>query len=1083
MEEQKYPQSGITIRRTAELLPQVFRTEANEKFLAGSLDALTQPGYLDKTVGFIGRRYGKTFDGDDIYLDSDNTLRSRYQLEPAVVVKKDQDVQNFYDYIDFKNQLRFFGNEIDRDDLITDQDHYTWDPPIDWDKFVNYREYYWIPDGPPPVKILGQSQEIISTYKVTLGTGSVFIFTPDGLKNNPTITLFRGQTYNFVINAPDNGFVLRTAYDTGSLLYKPDFSYSRGQMVVFDGKLWRAKKDIPFTEGSTITEESEDWEYLEPAAQASALDYNKGVTNNGIIQGTLTFEVPLDAPDVLFYQSFTDPNRFGRFLIADIESNTKIDLVNEVIGKSSYTSSNGVALSNGMIVYFLGQVTPAKYADDTWVVEGVGDEIKLVRFQDLVPPRISDVLPEILFDNEGFDTQPFDDATSYPGTKDYVTINRSSLDSNAWSRYNRWFHRSVLEYSHRFNNSDFDAPDTSRAKRPIIEFKSNLKLANHGTKAKQIVDYVDTFTDDVFSIIEGSKGYVVDGEELYEGARVLFTADTDRLANNRVYQVTFINHSSAAASFKDEWSTISSYRAGETIRFNGQSFFSVVDSPSYSLDVLSTRESTRTFRTRKNLDIKVDMAITFGGQTFGGIDPEVVYYVISVDNSSETATEFKISTQKRGFEFRPTTGASGLGGMVAHIAVHPTDTNVWKPATSGRQISLRKVEDTEPIIGESVLVRRGLKNRGLMYHFDGKNWKVSQRKVSLNQSPLFDVFDLNGISFSDTETYPVSTFVGSSIISYKKGNSVRDAELGFSLSYLNIDNVGDILFDFNWDKDSFVYEIDRREITKKISTGFYFFSDKERFGNAWTKADNRFYQPIIESQVLENDSQEVDLRAILWDSVDPKKINKIILYIDGKIYKGEYSRNSSTFVFPLILSKGTNVTVKVFADAEPDRGYYEIPIGLERNPLNQEVETFTLGQAIDHVDTALDLFDGIDGEYPGPSNLRDVTGYQPLARRFVKHSGITPLAIMLLCDKQVNIIKSLEYASRSYTEFKNTFMQLAETIDYGQNPVIAVDDIITAMTKVKNPKNAFVDSDMIGAGASRNISYTVDDEGIKVFAL
>lgn len=1083
MDENTYPKSGIPIRRTIDLLPQIFKTETNDKFLSGSLDAWTQPGTLEKTVGYIGRRYGKTYRGTDIYLDDDETLRSRYQLEPAAVVKHNEKITNFYDYIDFKNQLRFFGNEIERDDLITDQDHYTWDPPIEWDKFVNYREYYWMPDGPPPVKILGQSQEIVSTYKVSLGTGSVFIFTPDGLKNNPTITLFRGQTYKFLVNAPDNGFVLRTAYDTGSLLYNPEFSYSRNQMVVFDGKLWRAKKDIPFTEGSTITEESEDWEYLEPAAQASALDYNKGVTNNGLIQGTLTFEVPLDAPDVLFYQSFTDPNRFGRFLIADIESNTKIDLVNEVIGKTNYTSSNDVTLSNGMVVYFLGQVTPEKYAEDTWVVEGVGEEIKLVRFQDLIPPRMSDGLPEVLFDNEGFDTQPFDDATSYPDTKDYITINRSSEDSNGWSRYNRWFHRSVLDFSYRFNNSEFDLSDLARAKRPIIEFKKNLKLVNHGTKAKPVVDYIDNFTDDVFSIIEGSQGYIVDGEELYEGARVLFTADTDSLVKNNVYKVTFINHSSAAASFKDEWSTLGTYRAGETIRYNGQSYFSVTEAKPFLFEVLSTRESTRTFRTTKNQDIKVDLAITFSGQTFGSIDPDVVYYIISVDNSSENFTEFKISTQKKGFEFKPTTSASGLGKMIAHMAVHPTDTNVWRPATPGRQISLRKVDDTEPVIGDSLLVRRGLKNRGAMYHFDGEVWAKSQQKVKVNQSPLFDVFDDNGVSFSDQESYPVTSFVGSKILSYKESSSVVDNELGFGISYLNIDNVGDILFNFDWDTEIFTWKEENTKNAKKVSTGYYLFSDKGNYGNSWTKSDNRFYQPIIDSVVLDESSDTIDIRPIAWRQTPVENIYKTLLYINGQRYTGEYSRQDSLFVFPSVFEKGTVITIKVYADAIPDQGYYEIPQGLEKNPLNQEITSFTLGQAIDHVETALDLFDDFQGSYPGPSNLRDISGYQILGRRFAKHSGITPLALLLLCDKQTNIIKSLEFASSSYASFKNSFMQIAETMDYGQNPVNAVDEIITSMSKTKVTTNAFVDSDMVGAGAFKKISYVVEDEGIKVFSL
>jgi hypothetical protein len=178
MADKTFPKSGLPIRRTVELLPVVFQTDTNDKFLSGVLDPLVQPGVLDKVVGYIGRRHGKTYNGSEIYVDTDNTLRSRYQLEPGVVYKNNDTVENFYDYLDFKNQLAFFGNTDERDDKITSQSHYAWNPPVDWDKFVNYREYYWQPSGPPTTVVYGQTANVISTYKVVLGTtGNSFVFT------------------------------------------------------------------------------------------------------------------------------------------------------------------------------------------------------------------------------------------------------------------------------------------------------------------------------------------------------------------------------------------------------------------------------------------------------------------------------------------------------------------------------------------------------------------------------------------------------------------------------------------------------------------------------------------------------------------------------------------------------------------------------------------------------------------------------------------------------------------------------------------------------------------------------------------
>jgi hypothetical protein len=199
-----------------------------------------------------------------------------------------------------------------------------------------------------------------------------------------------------------------------------------------------------------------------------------------------------------------------------------------------------IEFTNGLVVEFRGNVSPSKYSKDTWLVEGVGTAITLTRFIDLVVPVLTTEVPEVLFDNEGFDTQPFDDAAAYPVFKDYITISKNSIDNNPWSRYNRWFHRSVLEYAYKLRGQDFPANENARAKRPIIEFVKNLQLFNHGKNAKQSVDYIDTITADVFSLIEGSTGYNIDGEFLFEGARILVVADTDQLTNNKIYQIMTI---------------------------------------------------------------------------------------------------------------------------------------------------------------------------------------------------------------------------------------------------------------------------------------------------------------------------------------------------------------------------------------------------------------------------------------------------------------------------------------------------------------------------------------------------------------
>jgi len=903
MENKVFKSSGLPIRRTVELLPEIFQTPANEKFLGATLDALVQPGTLEKTTGYIGRKYGSTYNSSDIYLDKTNTLRSAYQLEPAVVIRKDNKISELNDYIDFKNQIKFFGNISDRDDLITNSPTYTWAPPIDWDKFVNYREYFWQPVGPDTVVIEGQAREVISSYRVRTSGDTEWLFYPDGLKKNPSITLYRGQTYEFDVNSPGDPFFIRTS--------------------------------------NVLGEQS---------------NYNKGVTNNGTQVGRVTFVVPNDAPDMLYYQSANKRDRIGVFRIAEVKDNTFLDINKDILGKQRYTSSNGVTLTNGLRLRFIGRTSPEAYSSGSWIVEGVGESIRLINWEEIELPPISNPNPEVLFDNGGFDDQPFDESLSYPRSKDYVTINRASKDKNPWSRYNRWIHRSVIEYTAAINNSAAVINETLRAKRPIIEFKADIQLYNHGSVAKQSVDLIDDFTTDVFSTIEGSVGYNIDGEPITEGFRILFTADTDPLIKNKIFQVKFI--------------TVQN----------------------------STNETTR------------------------------------------------------------------------------------------RQISLVETEDSVSSAGEGLVIKRGKKYGYSMFHFDGTTWIKSQGKLAVNVPPMIDVFDADGVSLSDTDKYNTTTFAGTKIFGYKVATSgTADSELGFPLSYLNINNTGDILFEFTWDSDSFIYQNNAVSISQLVNQGFYRFNQTltdATYENNWKNTDLEYLQAIVQTITVTETTDTVVSTACMWNQATR---DKTLYFINGHQtvpIEVTVSRNKKIIKFNNVLSIDDVVTIKVYTDAEPNEGFYEIPFGLERNPLNQSLTTFTLGQVNDHVGSMIELDTNFVGTFPGSGNLRDLVDYEKYGRRFLKHAGIPSLSINLICNKETNIINSIRFAANEYNKFRNNFLTLAIDLPYDNgDPIEFVDTILSSITKSKTLKSPFVDSDMIGSGAFSAIKYTVEDTGINTFAL
>lgn len=128
-----------------------------------------------------------------------------------------------------------------------------------------------------------QQSEVERTFEVgNVGaTAYTFGFTD---VQNPELELVRGRTYEFNVDTPGHPFLIKTNQSTGT--------------------------------GDT---------------------YDDGVTNNGAATGTITFTVPQDAPDVLFYNCEFHGSMTGRIRIVDEDTSSSFDVGN--IGASSYTFS------------------------------------------------------------------------------------------------------------------------------------------------------------------------------------------------------------------------------------------------------------------------------------------------------------------------------------------------------------------------------------------------------------------------------------------------------------------------------------------------------------------------------------------------------------------------------------------------------------------------------------------------------------------------------------------------------------------------------------------------------------------------
>jgi hypothetical protein len=352
------------IKKSVNLLPEYLQTDKNSKFLSSTIDQFIQTPQVERLEGFVGSKITPNYNpSTDFYLDEKSSLRNSYNLEPALVFRdSNNNVTDVVSYDDLINEIGIQGGKNSNLDKLFRSEFYSYDPLIDWDKLINFTDYYWLPTGPN------------------------------------LITLAATET------------------------------------------------------------------------------------------------------------------------LADI------------VGEVSYEMENGYLLSNGMKISVEGIV---------YLVEGVGLSIKLIEYNVLDSYDKTATVFDETFDNVQFDDYPFDGDKKLPLTPDYITINRASSDLNPWTRYNRWFHKEIIRVTSEINNIPVIYPLSSRANRPVIEFKADLKLYNFGKSGIRNVDVIDDSTTDAFGTVDGTYGYYVDGILLQQGHRVVFNNDDDLAVRGKIFQVNF----------------------------------------------------------------------------------------------------------------------------------------------------------------------------------------------------------------------------------------------------------------------------------------------------------------------------------------------------------------------------------------------------------------------------------------------------------------------------------------------------------------------------------------------------------------
>ena len=1129
----------MATRRTVDLLPEIFRTSTNSQFLAATLDQLTQEPVIKRTYGYVGQRVGPGINPADNYIVEPTATRTNYQLEPGVAFLKPQTstVEDAITYPGILDALALKGADTTRQDRLFESQYYSWDPFCDFDKFTNYSHYYWLAQGPNPVDVSGTTIPLTDTFDVTR-TETAYEFSGiSGL--NPVITLIRGGNYDFSVNQVGYNFwiqtnpgvngripstpnissrnvlgVINNGEDQGTITFNvplknaQDFYYTLpsigtvdlitdlkfdqlnniyvseflaqnptgidgitnldGRTVVFtnatvdpvDGGWQVTTQFDPLIEdpdnnglrGSFDTTLFDQTTYITSQEQRYSvwqIRYANDVDGNPFMQltsiqsisnlskfnigfGTVYAstqwyknasgyfeEIPLLTAilDTLWYQDSQNPEIFGQIKLVDSGQELIID-INEIIGSQNYTSPNGVVFTNGLKVQFRGPTIPAGFENLEYYVEGVGT-------------------------GPGTQKVGFIDGEAYFGPS-YI-LNGQRV---AGTGQNGTFQQYVYD---NLEDSLINSGSGGPAGAPLTNLAIPGLAVSNGIKLLPVNNFVtpETYTKSS-TIPYDSTSY--DSQPFDAGLNA--PEIQDYITINRASQD--LN----AWTRSNRWFHVDVIRA--TAEYNNQVVF--VD------NALRAKRPIIEFRANLNL-------YNFGTQ---GKQPVDIIDFNATDAFSNINGSAGYSTDG----YTLINGSRVIFAADLDPAVRDTiyEVQFIDPDNSGNLvIDLILVMNGTALISQTIVCLSGNTQQGLSFWFDGISWISAQQKTNVNQPPLFDVYDSNGISFSNIATYPSSTFAGSKLFGYSIGTaSITDPYLGFSLRYLNINNVGDIVFENYLYTDTFLYVVDNVSQTTAISTGFvrqYF--DRVGFGNfiGWQLAiqENRSRQ--IFEFVYENLPLQLDIAIDNNSIFAPLQMYIEGVFVDPANYVYEIGTNSTTItVLDTKIINSTLIEVAAVSNQASTIGYYEVPINLENNPLNENSNVFTLGTIRTHYESIGENLRTIRGPIIGANNTRDLGNITRYGNIIVQHSSPLALTGVFLREQQFELFNSLEFNSREYTKFKAFLLDLVVQGDFENlTPTEVLDIVMQQISLGRSNISPFYWSDMITAGETyteRSVTYT-----------
>ena len=122
------------------LLPEVYKSDTNEALFANLFNRFLTKQEVHKVTGYAGHGNPEAIVSRQI--PEPTVHRQAFQLQP-IVNNKIGSIEHLASWKDFENELTRLGVDLDCTDVWNKVLQFNWVPPVDIDKLVHYRDYYW----------------------------------------------------------------------------------------------------------------------------------------------------------------------------------------------------------------------------------------------------------------------------------------------------------------------------------------------------------------------------------------------------------------------------------------------------------------------------------------------------------------------------------------------------------------------------------------------------------------------------------------------------------------------------------------------------------------------------------------------------------------------------------------------------------------------------------------------------------------------------------------------------------------------------------------------------------------------------